>query len=419
MSHETESVTTPNDTKTPSSSSIKRTLGFTATGLLAVGAVSAGAWWGIGAVASDTAGPSANPSSNTVIQEQLDGLVGRGFPAALGSLTHPDGSHDDYVSGVGNVETGEEVPLDGEVRIGSNTKMFSAVTVLQLVEQGLVELDAPVENYLPGLVHGEGIDGANITVRQLLQHTSGLPEYTDALAVDFKQFQHAYKSPRDLMDMALAQPALFSPGERWEYSNTNYIVLGLLVEKVTQRPLSEEITKRVIEPLDLQHTYFPTVGEQGFRGDHPSGYHMEADGERFDVTTLDPSWAWAAGQIIASPSDLNEVNRAVLDGRLLSQESMTEMQKTVPMPYEDSLWQGSEYGLGLQRYPLSCGGDIWGHGGDIHGYETRNGVAEDGTAFTVAVTSLPGGVGDPSNEEQMLEHYKSVFAAVDAAFCGK
>ena len=418
MSHETEPAATPGGTKTPSSS-LKRTIGFTATGLLAVGAVSAGAWWGIGAVASDTAGTQVSTSGSTVIQEQLDGLVNRGFPAALGSLTHPDGSHDDYVSGVGNVETGEDVPLDGEVRIGSNTKMFTAVTVLQLVEEGLVELDAPVETYLPGLVHGEGIDGANITVRQLLQHTSGLPEFSDELAVDIKKIQHSYMSLRDLLDQALAHPALFGPGERWEYSNTNYVVLGLLVEKVTQRPLAEEITKRVINPLGLQHTYFPAVGEQGFRGDHPSGYHMEADGERFDVTTLDPSWAWAAGQIIASPSDLNEVNRAVLDGRLLSDESLTEMQKTVPMPYEDSLWHGSEYGLGLQSYPLSCGGDIWGHGGDIHGYETRNGVAEDGTAFTVAVTSLPGGIGDPSNEEQMLEHYKSVFAAVDAAFCGQ
>ncbi|MCC9145930.1 MULTISPECIES: serine hydrolase domain-containing protein [unclassified Arthrobacter] len=417
MSYETEPATTPGGTKTPSS--LNRTLGFAATGLLAAGAISAGAWWGIGSVAADATGSPTGAAGNVVVQEQLDGLVDRGFPAALASVTHPDGSHDDYVSGVGNVETGEDVPVDGEVRIGSNTKTFTAVTVLQLVEQGLVELDAPVETYLPGLVRGEGIDGANITVRQLLQHTSGLPEFSDELAVDIKKIQHAYMSPRDLLDLALAHPAQFAPGESWDYSNTNYVVLGLIVEKVTQRPLSEEITKRIIEPLDLQHTYFPSVGEQGFRGDHPSGYHMEADGERFDVTTLDPSWAWAAGQIIASPSDVNEFTRAVLDGRLLSEESMTEMQKTVPIPDEESLWPGSEYGLGLQSHPLSCGGDIWGHGGDIHGYETRNGVAEDGTAFTVAVTSLPGGIGDPSNEEEMLEHYKSVMTTVDAAFCEK
>ncbi|MCC3276549.1 beta-lactamase family protein [Arthrobacter sp. zg-Y20] len=416
MNPETESAATTHETRAPSS--FKRTVAFAATGLLAAGTVSAGAWWGISSVAAaDTTDAPTAAAGNTVIQTQLDQLVDRGFPAALASLTHPDGSHEDFVSGVGNVETGEDVPVDGEVRIGSNTKMFTAVTVLQLVEQGQVELDAPIEKYLPGLLHGEGIDGANITVRQLLQHTSGLPEYTDALAVDFKQMQHSYKSPRDLMDMALAQPALFSPGERWEYSNTNYIVLGLLVEKVTQRPLGEEITRRIIEPLGLQHTYFPAQGEQEFRGAHPSGYHMEADLQRYDVTELDPSWAWAAGEIIASPSDLNEFNRAVVDGRLLSEASMAEMQKTVPS--DETLFPGAQYGLGLERYPLSCGGEIWGHGGDIQGYETRNGVTADGTAFTIAVTSLPAAIGDPANEELVLENYKSVTQALDTVLCSK
>ena len=413
---QTESAEAPGGPKTPSSK--KRVLSIAATGLLAVGA---GAWWGIGSVAADTAATPATATAtatpNPVVQKQLDGLVERGFPAALASLTQPDGGHEDYVSGVGNIDSGEDVPVDGEVRIGSNTKMFTAVVVLQLVEQGLVELDAPVENYLPGLIRGEGIDGAGITVRQLLQHTSGLPEYTNELAADLKKIQHSYMSPRDLLDLALAQPAHSAPGAQWEYSNTNYVVLGLLVEKMTQRPLFEEVTTRIIEPLGLNSTYFPAVGEQEFRGEHPSGYHMDADGKQFDATTLDPSWAWAAGQIIASPSDLNEFTRAVLDGRLLNQESLTEMQKTVPS--DGTLWPGAEYGLGLEKYPLSCGGNIWGHGGDIHGYETRNGVAEDGTAFAVAVTSLPWGFVDPADEEQLMETYKSVTKAVDAAFCEK
>ena len=144
---------------------------------------------------------------------------------------------------------------------------------------------------------------------------------------------------------------------------------------------------------------------------------MEAGGEQYDVTELDPSWAWAAGEIVASPSDLNEFNRAVLDGRLLNEESMAEMQKTVPS--DETLIPGAQYGLGLERYPLSCGGEIWGHGGDIQGYETRNGVTADGTAFTVAVTSLPAAIGDPANEELVLENYKAVTKAMDAAFCGE
>lgn len=391
--------------KTPSR---KRVI-VTGTTLVAISALAAGAWWGTGSVLP------GNAASSAAVQENLDGLVEIGFPAALASVTHPDGAHDDYVAGVGNIKTGDAVPIDGEVRVGSNTKTYTAVVVLQLVQEGLVDLDTPIEAYLPGLVHGEGVDGSNITVRQLLQHTSGLPDYTTGIATDIEKIQHAYMSPRDLLDLALVQAAHFAPGERWEYSNTNYLLLGLLIERMTQRPIFEEITDRIIEPLNLTHTYFPTVGEQGFRGEHPSGYHVSAAGQQFDVSQLDPSWGWAAGQMIASPSDLNEFMRAVVDGRLLNQQMMTEMQTTVPS--DEGLWPGAEYGLGLQKYPLSCGGTIWGHGGDIHGFETRNGVSADGTAFTVAVTSLPWGFIDAEDEDELMKGYKSVTDTVDAAFC--
>lgn len=379
------------------------------TSALAAGALIAGAWWGAGG--SETAAATKDDS----VQQQLDGLVELGFPAALASVTTPDGDHDDYVAGVGDIATGAPVPVDGEVRAGSNTKTFTAVVILQLVQEGLIDLDTPVETYLPSLVRGEAIDGATITVRQLLQHTSGLPEYTNGIAADIEKIQHAYTSPRDLLDLALSQPAHFAPGERWEYSNTNYLLLGLMIERITQRPLFEQVTDRIIDPLGLEHTYFPAVGEERFRGDHPTGYHRDAAGELVDVSTLDPSWGWAAGQVVASPSDLNEFMRAVLDGRLLGWAMMTEMQTTVPS--DEGLWPGAEYGLGLQSYPLSCGGVIWGHGGDIHGFETRNGVDETGAAFTVAVTSLPWGIIDIDDEERLIDAYKAVTAAVDASFC--
>jgi D-alanyl-D-alanine carboxypeptidase len=399
-------------TKNPRSR--KRSIVAGATGLVAAGALVAGAWWGAGAHFSNTRSSAA--AENPVVQGRLDGLVDIGFPAALGSLTRPDGEHDDYVAGVGDAVTGDEVPVDGEVRVGSNTKTYTAVVVLQLVEEGLVDLDSAIETYLPGLVHGEGIDASMITVRQLLQHTSGLPNYTTAIAAEIEKIQHAYLSPRDLLDLALAQPATGAPGEKWEYSNTNYVLLGLLIERMTERPIFEEVTERIIEPLGLTHTYFPTVGEEDFRGEHPTGYHVSAAGEQIDVSELDPSWGWAAGQIIATPSELNEFMRAVVDGRLLSEESMTQMQTTVPS--DESLWPGAAYGLGLERYPLSCGGEIWGHGGDIHGFETRNGVAEDGTAFTVAVTSLPWGFIDMTDDEKLMEAYTAVTETVDAALCG-
>ncbi|WP_198412175.1 serine hydrolase domain-containing protein [Mycetocola zhujimingii] len=384
------------------------------TSVLAVGALVAGAW-GAGAWSDAAPVEKEATAKNSVIQEHLDDLVDLGFPAALASFTNPDGEHEDYVAGVGNLTTDEPVPVDGEVRMGSNTKTFTSVAVLQLVEDGQVALDEPIDTYLPGLVTGDGVDGTRITVRHLLQQMSGLPEYADEIAMDFEKVQSVYTSPRDLLDIALSKPAGFAAGERWEYSNTNYLVLGLLIERVAERPLFEVITERIIEPLGLEHTYFPTVGEKTLRGEHPSGYHINSDGDFYDVSALDPSWGWAAGQIVASPSDLNEFTRAVLDGRLLGEEMTTEMQKTVPA--EEGLWPGAGYGLGLQSYPLSCGGVIWGHGGDIHGFQTRNGVASDGTAFTVAVTALPWAFIAEEDEPRMMDTYKAVTDAVDAAFC--
>lgn len=388
----------------------RRAIAIGATTLLAAGAIAAGIWSGAGSAA-----PQA-PAADPVIQEHLDGLVELGFPAALASATTSTGKHVDYVAGVGDIESGAAVPVDGEVRIGSNTKTYTAVVVLQLVEEKRVKLDEPIETYLAGLVRGENIDGSHITVRQLLQHTSGLPDYTAGIAADIESLQHAYKAPRELLDLALTEPAHFAPGEKWEYSNTNYLLLGLLIERLEARPLFEVVTERIIDPLGLTETYFPTVGEQSFRGVHPTGYHVDAKGEQFDVSTLDPSFGWAAGAIIATPSDLNEFMRAVLDGRLLGAEAMAEMKKSVPS--DEGLWAGSEYGLGIQSYPLSCGGVIWGHGGDIHGFETRNGVASDGTAYSVAVTSLPWGFIDVEDDEKLMEAYTAVTESVDAAFCG-
>lgn len=404
-------TTTTTGTTTPEAPRRRRrraiAIGVTSA-LIAVAAAN-GVWQAVAASDSSERGPAQ------IIEERLDGLVDIGFPAALASWTSPDGEHGDYAAGLGDVAAGEEAVPDGEVRVGSNTKTYTAVVVLQLVEEGLVDLDAPIEDYLPGLVRGEGIDGTAITVRHLLQHTSGLSDYTDAMAADIEQIQHRYTSPRDLLDLALAEPALFAPGERWEYSNTGYLLLGLLVERVTDRPLYEQVTQRIIEPLGLERTYFPVPGEQQLRGEHPRGYHGEVDGEPYDVSVLDPSWGWAAGQVVAPPSELNVFFRAVLDGTLLGEEMRNELTTTVPA--DEELWPGSEYGLGVESFPLSCGGVIWGHGGDIHGYQTRNGVTADGTAFSVAVTSLPWGFIDPADEEALLDAYRAVTETVDAVLC--
>jgi len=341
------------------------------------------------------------------VQQGMDRLVrDDGFPAALATVHGRDGRTRNYTAGVADLRTKAKVPVDGQVRIGSNTKAFVAVVVLQLVGEGRVDLDAPIETYLPGLVRGDGIDGRRITVRQLLQHTSGLPNYTAYLSEDIVELPHVYREPRELLDLALAHKASFEPGARWEYSNTNYVLAGLLIQKVTGRPVAEEITKRIIQPLGLRDTYFPGVGEQDIRGRHPKGYHPTSDGKLRDITEMDPSWGWAAGQMIGTPSDLNRFFSALFAGKLLRPAELAQLRTTVEAP--DS-WPGARYGLGVISTPLSCGGLVWGHGGDIPGYETRGGVTDDGRAFSVAVTTMP--TSDAAHDR--------VLALVDTAFCGK
>lgn len=324
-----------------------------------------------------------------------------GLPGALAAVRDRDGRTRTYTAGVGDLATGAAVPGDGQVRIGSNTKAFTAVAVLQLVAEGRVGLDTPVDTYLPGLVHGERIDGSRITVRHLLQQTSGLPNYT-AYDIQPKPYD-----PRDLVAIALAHPGHFDPGEKWEYSNTNYVLAGLIVEQVTRRPLAEEITRRVIVPAGLRHTYFPAPGDITIREPHPHGYDREsATAPLVDITEMDPSWAWAAGQMISTNADLNRFYTALLSGGLLPRAQLDQMKTTVGAEY---FGEGARYGLGLVSIPLSCGGVYWGHGGSFPGYETRGGVTAKGRAANVAVTIQP-------TDKAAMNHVAKI---VDTALCGR
>ncbi|GGR89599.1 serine hydrolase [Streptomyces aureoverticillatus] len=349
------------------------------------GVVPAAAAVAVGVMAMGALTPTATAAEgpDTVRQGLKELVRSDGVPGALASVKGREGGARTYTAGVGDVATGAKVPRDGQVRIGSNTKTFTAVAVLQLVGEGKVDLDESIDTYLPGLVRGEGIDGRRIKVRQLLQHTSGLPNYVKYLADDVR-----YYDPRDLLDLALEHRAEFEPGKKWEYSNTNYVLAGLLVQKVTGRPLAEELDRRIIQRVGLRHTYFPAPGDATIRERHPKGYDRPSAGAPLvDVTEFDPSWGWAAGQMISTNSDLNRFFTALLDGDLLPPAQLAEMRTTVPAgaPFAP----GARYGLGLVSTPLSCGGVYWGHGGSTTGYETRGGATDDGRAANVAITTQP------------------------------
>ncbi|WP_067134593.1 serine hydrolase domain-containing protein [Microtetraspora malaysiensis] len=374
------------------------------------------AWVGAAAVlalAPGTLSPAAADVAprnrpGDAVQTALNELVGGGeFPGALAAVRERDGRGRNYTAGAGDLATRAKVPVNGQVRIASTTKTFTAAVVLQLAGEGKVELDVPVEKYLPRLVRGNGNDGRLITVRQLLHHTSGLPEHGKAIAGTFFENQHRYFEPRDLVDLALTQKPLFAPGKGWSYSNTGYVLLGLLVQKVTGRPIGAEITDRIITPLGLGDTYWPGAGEQRIRGPHPRAYKSKTGrpgGEPVDVSEMDPSRGWAAGQLVSTPRDVNRFLSALLGGKLLKPAMLEQMKRAVSVPGTPRGWG---YGLGLTKIPLSCGGLAWGHSGDVGGYSTRNGITEGGRSATVTATA----------ESLTAEGDKQLNSALDTALC--
>jgi D-alanyl-D-alanine carboxypeptidase len=371
----------------------------TLASLLALGGLAAGV--AVAAPASARPGDAVRRSVNDLVAVD-------GFPGATASVRQPDGRVRDWSAGVADLGTGRRMPAGARVRIASNTKMFTATVVLQLVGEGRIGLDEPIETYLPGLVRGAGgIDGRQITVRHLLQQTSGLLDYDDELFADFVAALNTYHEPHDLLRVAFAKAPQSRPGERFVYANTNYVLAGLLVQKVTGRPVGEQITERIIKPLGLRDTYWPAEGETTIRGAHPRGYLPAAGGGApVDITASDPSGGWAAGALIGTTGDLNRFLAGLLGGRLLKPAQLAEMKKTVDAPGFDTVG-GSRYGLGLATFALSCGGFAWTHGGVAPGYVTYAGVAPSGRAASIAVNSMIA-------EESAAEHLDQ---ALDTALC--
>ncbi|MCZ2829968.1 serine hydrolase [Modestobacter sp. VKM Ac-2986] len=370
---------------------------------------------GLLAPATASATPGHTPAPLTSVQQDIDALVSEGgFPAVLGSVVDGRGRIRDLAAGVADVTTGEPAPVNGRVRIASNTKTFTATVVLQLVAERRIGLDQTVEHHLPGLVRGPGGDGREITVRELLQHTSGLPDYDDVVYPEWVGTGlTGHFTPQQLVAAGLGEPA--TPQGVFSYSNTNYVLAGMVVEEVTGRSIADQIDRRIIKPLELKHTYWPADDDLTIRGTHPHTYtQAEAGGPLTDVTELDPSIGGAAGQLISTPHDLAVFFGALLDGELLPPAQLAQMTTTVPAPDLSLRGIEMEYGLGLASHELPCGVEAWGHGGDLPGVHTRNAFTEDGRGATFTVT------GEPANADpEDLHQYVDWEDAVDDAVCAQ
>ncbi|SDH78961.1 serine hydrolase domain-containing protein [Nonomuraea jiangxiensis] len=273
-------------------------------------------------------------------------------------------------AGVRKLGASANPPTNGRFRVGSSTKTFVATVMLQLVAEGKVELDSPAAGRLPQF----GLD-PRITVRMLLQHTSGLFNYTGehhpevetglpAVGKEWVDNRFRTYQPEELVRFALSKPARFEPGTEWSYSNTNYTVAALLIEQVTGRPYAEELRQRILEPLGLRGTVAPGA-QLDIPGPHAHGYSRYQDAGQWkvvDVTRQNPSLLYAAGDMISTTDDLHTFFSALNSGKLLPAWLLTEMR--TPHPRSGAL----VYGLGLSVQDLGpSGGTVLHHNGSAPG----------------------------------------------------
>ncbi|MEV7148769.1 serine hydrolase domain-containing protein [Streptomyces sp. NPDC093084] len=375
---------------------------FVRTALVAATAVALSAALLAPAAAAPAAGHRAT-------REAVRTAVAAGVPGVTATARDPHGTWS-TTAGVGDTRTGAPRSASDHYRVGSITKTFVATVLLQLEAEGRLSLDDTVDRWLPGVVRGHGNDGRRVTVRQLLDHTSGIYNYTSDdgfvrtyfLKDGFLRHRYDTLTPADLVALAMRHAPDFAPGTDWSYSNTNYVLAGMVIKAVTGHSYAEEITRRVIEPLRLTGTVVP-----GTRTTLPSpssrAYSKLAEtatGPAYDVTALNPSLASSAGEIISTSADLTRFYQALLRGRLLPAHQLKEMKTTVPVPGDP----GSAYGLGLIDRTLSCGVHVWGHDGGIHGSSSTAATTADGR-HALAVNFNGDWTGDPGT-------------VLDAEFCG-
>jgi D-alanyl-D-alanine carboxypeptidase len=315
---------------------------------------------------SSTTGPPPAPETtkpiDNAIAKRLDAAVNQamtaaGVPGAIVGIWGPGG---DYVRGFGVADKATHAPMkpDFYSRIGSVTKTFTVTAILQLADQGKLGLDDSIAEFIDGVPLGD-----RITLRQLARMQSGLVNYT--ATPDFQKAMFADPrrpfTPHELIDFAFTQPNKFPPGEGFEYCNTNTVLLGMVVQKVSGQPLDSYIQDHILAPLGMSHTSFPTTN--AFPDPHAQGYTKQtADGKEAVATDWDPSWAWAAGAMISTLDDMRIWAPALAIGKLLTPQMQEQRLQTVGspgMPPQDG------YGLGI----FNLGGWI-GHNGSLPGYQS-------------------------------------------------
>ncbi|MFE9568192.1 serine hydrolase domain-containing protein [Streptomyces sp. NPDC006692] len=363
---------------------------------------------------NSAAGPP-RPELRKAIQEIVDsGLAG------VQLRVHDETG--EWVGSAGVCELGGDAkpPTNGRFRIGSSTKTFTATLVLHLVAEGKIGLDAPVADHLPGY----GLD-RRITARMLLQHTSGLFNFTGevyddgtvvpgipAMAQEWVDNRFRTYQPEELVRLALSKPARFEPGTDWSYSNTNYVLARLLVEKATGRSYGEEMQRLILGPLGLSGTVVPDASPE-IPEPHAHGYYRYQDAGEWktvDATRFNPSCLSAAGDMISTTEDLHTFFSALLGGKLLPAPLLAEMRRPHPKSGDH------RYGLGLFVQDTDCGGTILHHNGGLWGWAALMYSTPDGSTTLTASLTFGDAELDLAAIAGALEKVKR--RLVNEVFCG-
>jgi D-alanyl-D-alanine carboxypeptidase len=317
----------------------------------------------------------AIPPVRPEIQQLLDQAVREtGIPGIAVEVR--DGERVRFgAAGVADLDTGSPREPHQQFRIGSATKAFTATVVLQLVGEGVLDLEDTVEKWLPGVVHGN-YDGRTITIRQLLAMTSGLFIYTmdeelvrRFLTPAFLEHRFDHFTPEQLVEFGLRNPPHHAPGAGWSYTNTGYVLAARIVERATGSAFTEQLTERVLRPLGLERTYLPdrdtTLRDAQTRHYSTLGV-TSPDAPIHDVTEMSASIGWTAGGIVSTLSDLGTLIGTLLRGGLLPPAQLEQMCSVVPTPPGKWL-PNTAYGLGMAAFDLPSGRTVWGNGGAING----------------------------------------------------
>ncbi|MGW0765272.1 serine hydrolase domain-containing protein [Streptomyces sp. NPDC002676] len=350
------------------------------------------------------------------LRRDADAITALGVTGVQAHLVTSGGRNLTATSGVAELTARRPVPRNGQFRIASVTKTFVATVILQLVGDRRLSLDDSVERWLPGVVSGNGNDGRAITIRQLLQHTNGIhddyPDYTSA--EDFRQHRYDTYTPEQTIARAMRHRPDFQPGKHWSYGNTGYVLLGMIIKRVTGHPWHEEVRERIVRPLGLDHTFWPGTSPK-LPQPHAETYQKFKAGEPLvDVTEQVGSGTNGEAGLVSTTADLNRFFRALLGGRLLPPAQLTQMKQTIPVSKEfEQLMPGARDGLGLFSRPLSCGGVYWGHEGGDAGWISADGVTADGRRSVTV--SLSGVLADSADDVLRVE--QAVSKLVDDALC--